>query len=247
MYRFRQLQNLLLGAEDDPTLLHAQLQAAAVPVTDADCRNCSDPCEEGHDSYPGRFTIDTESPLLGSIKPYRRQACALCHVVYWSNCCRTKVVISTGKSDWDREVTETKGSFAALLAGAKNHANLPIAEPTPPVTPALKAVRSPPGVFRPSDSTRVSILNGSHNTMADDIDQETVLVFPDYTIVTNVPRTREGARGLWESAIDPDVERGSNILEKSPFKTWVLPYSCVIMLCSSPPFSLLSFDDEWRS
>ncbi|KAG5729996.1 Actin patches distal protein 1, partial [Termitomyces sp. T112] len=181
MYGLKRLQELVLGVESDPKLLFSQLQAAAVPVADADCRNCSNPCEEGHDSYPGRFTIDTESPLLGSIKPYRRQ-----------------VVISTGKTDWDREVTETRGSLAALLSGAKNVTNLPIAEPTPPATPSRKAVRTPAGVFRSSDSTRISILNGSHNTIADDIDQETVLVFPDFTCVTNIPRTREGARGLWE-------------------------------------------------
>ncbi|KAG6880074.1 hypothetical protein C0992_006886 [Termitomyces sp. T32_za158] len=212
MYGFKRLQELVLGVESDPKLLCTQLKAAAIPVTDVDCRNCSEPC---HDSYSGRFTIDTESPLLGSIKPYRRQ-----------------VVISTGKTDWDREVTETRGSLAALLSGAKNLANLPIAEPTPPVTPSPKAVRTPAGVFRSSDSTKISILNGSHNTIADDIDQETVLVFPDYTIVTNVPRTREGARGLWEWAVDPAVERGSAVIEKTPFKTWVLPYSCVILLCS---------------
>ncbi|KAG6911634.1 hypothetical protein DXG01_007884 [Tephrocybe rancida] len=227
MYSLKKLQQLIYGVEGDPEILRSQLETAAVPVTDADCRNCSDPCEAGHDTYPNRLLIDTTSPLLGSIKPYRRQ-----------------VVISTGKSDWDREVTETKGSLAALLAAAKNHADLPIAEPTPPVTPAPKAVRSVAGVFRSSDSTRISILNGSHNTMADDIDQETVLVFPDYTIITNVPRTREGARGLWESAIDPAVERGSAILEKTPFKTWVLPYSCVIMLCQSPPFIIRPFDDQ---
>ncbi|KAG5646425.1 hypothetical protein DXG03_003475 [Asterophora parasitica] len=204
---------MLLGQELDPDTLRSQLQAAAVPVTAEDCRNCSDPCEEGHDSYPDRFVVDRESQMLGSIKPYRRQ-----------------VVISTGKSDWDREVTETKGSLAALLLGAQNHANLPIAEPTPPATPAPKAVRSSAGVFRSSDSTRISILNGSHNTMSDDIDQETVLVFPDYLMVADVPRTREGARGLWESAVDPNVERAGAVLEKMPFKTWVLPYSCVILL-----------------
>ncbi|KAG6820450.1 hypothetical protein H0H93_000446 [Arthromyces matolae] len=214
MYSFKRLQSLL-GVEVDTEDVASQLQAAAVPVSDADCRTCSEPCEEGHDSYPGRFTIDTVSPLLGSIKPYRRQ-----------------VVISTGKTDWDREVTETKGSLAAFLAGAKNHTNLPIAEPTPPATPAPKAVRAPAGVFRSSESTKISILNGSHNTMADDIDQETILVFPDYTVVTNVPRTRDGARRLWECAVDPATERGSLVLEKSPFKTWILPYSCVILLCS---------------
>lgn len=39
-----------------------------------------------------------------------------------------------------------------------------------------------PGVFNGSDSKRISILNGSHTTLADDHDQDTVLVFPDYTV-----------------------------------------------------------------
>ncbi|KAF8076150.1 multicopper oxidase-domain-containing protein [Lyophyllum atratum] len=213
MYSLRRLQAMVLGYELDPDTIRSQLEAAAVPVTTADCRSCSDPCELGHESYPDRFDVDRDSQMLGSVKPYRRQ-----------------VVISTGKSDWDREVTETKGSLAAYLMAAQNHSNLPISEPTPPSTPPPKAVRATPGVFRPQDSTRISILNGSHNTMSDDIDQETVLIFPDYTIVADVPRTREGAQGLWESAVDPNVDRGGAVLEKTPFKTWVLPYSCVILL-----------------
>ncbi|GLB33574.1 putative sucrase/ferredoxin-like protein [Lyophyllum shimeji] len=215
MYSLRRLQAMVLGYEQDPDTIRSQLEAASVPVTSADCRTCSDPCEEGHESYPGRFDIDRDSQLLGSIKPFRRQ-----------------VVISTGKSDWDREVTETKGSLAHYLKDAQNGANPPIAEPTPPATPQAKAVRPAPGVFRSTESTKISILNGSHNTMSDDLDEETILIFPDYTMVADVPRTREGARGLWESAVDPDVDRGSAVLEKTPFKTWVLPYSCVILLCS---------------
>ncbi|RDB23227.1 Altered inheritance of mitochondria protein 32 [Hypsizygus marmoreus] len=218
MFSLRGLRAMVLGHELDPDALRAQLQASAVPVTTSDCRTCSDPCEEGHENYPNRFDIDRDSQMLGSVKPYRRQ-----------------VVISTGKSDWDREVTQTNGSLAAFLLGAQNHANLPIAEPIPPPppTPNGKAVRPVTGVFRSTDSTRISILNGSHFTMSDDIDsQETVLVFPDYTVVADVSRSREGAQALWESAVDPEVRRGGAVLEKMPFKTWVLPYSHVILLCS---------------
>jgi hypothetical protein len=67
--------------------------------------------------------------------------------------------------------------------------------------------------------------------MSEDDEQDTVIVFPDYTLVADVPRTREGAQKLWESAVDPDVQRGDTIYEKHPFKTRVLPYSCVILLC----------------
>ena len=74
--------------------------------------------------------------------------------------------------------------------------------------------------------------------MSDDLDFETVLVFPDYTIIADVPRSREGAQALWESAVDPDVGRGGSgtLLQRRPFKTWVLPYSCVILLCKSIMF-----------
>lgn len=67
--------------------------------------------------------------------------------------------------------------------------------------------------------------------MSEDDELDTVLVFPDYTIVADVTRTREGVQKLWETVVDPDVERGDAMLQKSPFKTWVNPYSCVILLC----------------
>lgn len=74
--------------------------------------------------------------------------------------------------------------------------------------------------------------------MSDDLDLETVLVFPDYTIVADIPRSREGAQALWESTVDPDVGRGGagTLFQKSSLKTWVLPYSCVILLCKSMIF-----------
>jgi hypothetical protein len=147
-----------------------------------------------------------------------------------------KVVISTGKTDWDREITETKGSLAAYLLGAQGHASLPISDPVPPPASPIPngklAAKSTEGVFRSTDSTRISILNGSHNTMSEDTEDETVLIFPDYTIVADVSKSRESAQLLWESAMDPSVQRGDAVLEKSPFKTWVLPYSCVILLCA---------------
>jgi hypothetical protein len=69
--------------------------------------------------------------------------------------------------------------------------------------------------------------------MSDDDEQDTVLVFPDYTIVADISRTREGAHRLWETVVDPNVERGDAIYQKTPFKTWVLPYSSIILLCRS--------------
>jgi len=105
------------------------------------------------------------------------------------------------------------------------------------------------GVFDSSDNsvTRVNVLNGSHHTLSDDNELETVLVFPDYLVVCEVPRSREGAQLLWDGWLDPRLSRGMRLdLEavrggeaepentRIDLRSWVLPYSCVILLCESP-------------
>lgn len=100
-------------------------------------------------------------------------------------------------------------------------------------TSSSKGVRpGPDGLFRTSDSTKISTLNGSHKTICDDEDHESVLVFPDFKVVTEVRRSVQGAQDLWDSAVNPELGRNGAFLEKSPLKTWVLPYSCVILLCT---------------
>ena len=91
MNRLKRLAAVLLNPAEDPEQMHAALEAAGVPVSFADCRNCPNPCEDGktlfpfpwtrllgftgHEEYPKRITsmIDTTSDMLGSVKPYRRQ------------------------------------------------------------------------------------------------------------------------------------------------------------------------------
>ncbi|KAK0490735.1 Sucrase/ferredoxin-like-domain-containing protein [Armillaria novae-zelandiae] len=209
MFALRRVAALVLGQDNSPQGLHAELEASAVPVTNAQCRSCPDPCDEGqisssrrHEGYP-KFDVDMESHMLGSVKT---------------------LVISTGKIDWDREVTDTKGSLAAFLAQVehrKQHASHP-----------RRPSKNTSGVFNATDSKRVSILNGSHNTLCHDPDYETILVFPDYKLVTEVPRSVEGAQNLWDTCVDPELGRAGGVLEKSPFNSWVIPYACVILLCS---------------
>jgi hypothetical protein len=57
-----------------------------------------------------------------------------------------------------------------------------------------------------------------------------VLVFPDYKLVKDVPATSEGASELWKAALDPAVGREGNPTD-SGMKSWILPYSAVILLC----------------
>ncbi|KII95793.1 hypothetical protein PLICRDRAFT_34741 [Plicaturopsis crispa FD-325 SS-3] len=201
------------------------LRAAHVPVSDAPCRACPDPCDQGHDDYPAKFSIDTDAELLGTIKPYNRQ-----------------IVISTGKSDWAREVTDESGSLAALLHDAashsKSHSHHHKSASKSTHTKSEPEPELPPGIFPATSASRTSILNGSHHSSGTG---ETVLVFPDYVAVEDVPRTRAGAEALWGRVVSPGVGRAGAVEGEAgeggeggdgETKMWVLPYSCVILLCS---------------
>lgn len=131
------------------------------------------------------------------------------------------MVISTGKSDWEREVTEAPGSLATYISEVQSQAKLP----SPPKAPT----KSISGIFTASDTSRVGILNGSHKSISDEETLESVLVFPDYKVVTEVPCSLEGAKGLWEKVL---IAPGYSARD-STYKSWVLPYSCVILLCGS--------------
>lgn len=194
------------------------LKSVDVPVIDADCRFCPDPCDQDHDDF-AKMSIDMESDLLGSVKPYRRQ-----------------VVISTGKSDWHQEVTEADGTLAAFLCSA-NEQHRTNSDSTGEASSAPNDnKRLPSGLFTQDTSTRLSILNGSHHSLSlhhyPSPTLETVIILPDYKVVTDVPRSLEGAETLWKSALDPAYGRSGAPERSDTLKSWVLPYSCLILLCS---------------
>jgi hypothetical protein len=54
MNRLKRLAAVLLNPTDDPEQTHVALEAAGVPVSFAECRNCPNPCEDGklnHSSF----------------------------------------------------------------------------------------------------------------------------------------------------------------------------------------------------
>lgn len=61
------------------------------------CLACPDPCND-HKAFPSYLKMDTETPLLGSTKPYSRH-----------------VLIATGKSDWASHIDDERGTVAAAL------------------------------------------------------------------------------------------------------------------------------------
>jgi len=202
MSSLRKIKAYVVGG---PTDSSAELKAAAIPVSEADCRSCANPCDEGHEEYPSKFDVDMETQMLGSVKPYARQ-----------------LVISTGKSDWQKEVTDAQGTLAAYLDAARGD----IPKSKSKKQPQQSTGAALPGIHSSSETSKVTILNGSHNTICDDTTHETVLVFPDYKVVTEVERSEEGAKKLLKS-----IGKNATSAEKA-LKTFVLPYACVILLCS---------------
>ncbi|KAH0839698.1 Sucrase/ferredoxin-like-domain-containing protein [Lanmaoa asiatica] len=198
----------------DAQKVYDDLRAADVPVSDAACRSCPDPCDQDHDDFSTKISIDMDSDLLGSVKPYRRQ-----------------VIISTGKSDWPKEVTEADGTLAAFLSstneklqGGGTQNRLENAENSRALLPA--------GLFTQNDTRRLSIQNGSHKSFSEDPSQETVIVLPDFRVIADIPRSPAGAETLWTTALDPSYGRLGAESRSDSLRSWALPYSCAILLCS---------------
>ncbi|KAF7352988.1 Altered inheritance of mitochondria protein 32 [Mycena venus] len=222
------LRALVLGQDQPPNNIYTALTASGIPVAAADCRTCPNPCDEGHSEYPRRFSVDLESPMLGTVKPFRRQASGQC---IWSAgrlLTNAPQAARTGIATLPTRMDPSQRCYRKLT-----HRKCPTLLPLSPLTWATRRsyLRSP-GVFSSTDSTRLSILNGSHKTVCADDDHETVIVLPDYSVVAGVPKTLDGAKELWRTALDSGLPRMGITEETSSFQTWILPYSCVIMLCS---------------
>jgi len=198
----------------DAQKVYEDLRAANVPVSDGVCQLCPNPCDQDHDDYSGRISVDMEEDMLGSVKPYRRQ-----------------VLISTGKSDWPKEVTEVDGTLAAFL---RSITEKPQAGRTQNKDERARNSRAPlpPGLFTPNDTSRLSIQNGSHNSFSDDPSQDTVIVLPDFKVIADIPRSLAGAETLWTAALDPSYGRLGAQSRSDSLRSWALPYSCVVLLCS---------------
>ncbi|KAI9448135.1 Sucrase/ferredoxin-like-domain-containing protein [Lactarius indigo] len=205
MNRLKQLAAILLNPTDDAEKSHDALEAAGVPVSFADCRNCPNPCEDGHEEYPHRIAsmIDRTSEMLGSVRPYRRQ-----------------VVISTGKSDWKRSITSEQGSLASYLATIEG------------ATPTTLTGFSTPGTLPGTPNSTSLHLPNPVAGIFKDSETQTVLIFPDYKVVAEVPRSLDGARDLWRNSVNPSVPRQGSSSGSSAVKSWVIPYACVILICS---------------
>ncbi|GAA5908971.1 sucrase/ferredoxin-like domain-containing protein [Sporobolomyces salmoneus] len=219
----------------------SQLSSRGVPIESLleACKACSEDCDDNEDvdPYPKGFDVDMESDMLGSFGGFARQ-----------------VVISTGKRDWDREVTDSPNSLAQLLRdeyastttsesskpsflnnlARKFSSNLSLSsqssqndEPIPGVHPSI--VRD-----ERTTSKTLSVLNSSFVSNSHEGHRESVMVFPDYRIVHDVEAKKEHAKEMVERylSVDNEGRRIGESSEGSQLKSWPLPYRAVILLCS---------------
>ncbi|KZT62952.1 hypothetical protein CALCODRAFT_425606 [Calocera cornea HHB12733] len=201
----------LYKEQEEQDKISSTLDEKAVPFSLDACRYCADPCDEDHLEYPAKLEVDQNPGMFGSVKPYARQ-----------------IVISTGKTDWPREITDEEDSLAQHVAQVnKQKTRERQAETSAAAAEAAKATVNGKESQDP-DASRLSVLNGSHTASEDGM--ANVLVFPDYKMV-RVEEGRVGAETLWENALDPELRIAGKGTEDES-KSYLLPYTCVILLCS---------------
>ncbi len=66
-----------------------------------------------------------------------------------------------------------------------------------------------------------------------------MLVFPDWKVVHEVENSREGAKEIWEGALEGSLGRAGRVLREDEReegvgrrRSWVLPYRAVVLLCT---------------
>lgn len=164
------------------------------------------------------------------------------------------VLVSTGKKDWPKDVASVKGSLAQMFEqfvteedegepGSRDESG----DPSEPALPngcwqTVKAAAPP---------TRLFVGNASHISSSNVDNGQNVMLFPDYTVVSDVPDTTTGAadgasdataRWAFNRYISHRASARTSISKQSlpppppssssrPVRS-VLPHRAVVVLCS---------------
>ncbi|GAA5935162.1 hypothetical protein JCM3775_007220 [Rhodotorula graminis] len=220
-----------------PALLEA-LRTARVPLESFDeaCAACAECDDTDAADYPKGFEMDLETTMLGSVNPLGRQ-----------------ILVSTGKSDWIREVTDDADSIPGLVRAVFDETS---AAGTPSEKKGLLGKfgamvlggdkkkedeqEGIPGVHPssaapPADgvvSSKLSILSSSFISSSHEGHRESVIVLPDYKVVHEVEASRAAVGELVKGYLRPEVGRAGAGELSGSLRSWPLPYQCVILLCS---------------
>ena len=213
------------------------LEAAGIPLA---CLSCTEE-EEEVEGFGKNFEVDLDSELLGSVPAYARQ-----------------LVCSTGRSDWAREVTEAGESLAGLLKSTwEENTAVPESKEVELREGEIKGIydagiedgsldlgslsleNGSAATKNPATPRRISILNGSFLSGSDEC-HSSVMVFPDFTIIHEVPSTKEAAKSVVGEYLTEQrggsmsvASVGTNAME---LRSWALPYHCVVLICKFSVF-----------
>lgn len=221
------------------------LASHAVPISSLEdaCRGCAHLEGDDADDYPKGFEVDLDSEMLGSLNNFHRQ-----------------ILISSGQSDWQREVTDSGfpalvkasydegaaaapsglfGKLAKKIKGAEgDHDGSLFKGVYPSSAVAPSGPSSTPGTPSatsptPAPSTRLSILSSSLLSSSDSDNVQSVIVLPDFKIVHQVAETKD-AGALVDTYLRPGVGRAGAAQPSPSLRSWPLPYSAVVLLCELP-------------
>lgn len=205
------------------------LFTAKVPISEVDCHSCVAKCdgETGDfEDFPKNFDIDTTSNMLGTYKPFSKQ-----------------VVISTGRTDWEHDITDNELTLAGMLDRTQDTFQLKddpglmqriIAKRANTSVQKVPQVASHPikceGVFdtRVEGNNNIQILNGSHISPSTKKERESALVFPDYVLAENICVNRETAEDFFKSHLAVN----HLVASERAIRTYPLPYIATVLICS---------------
>ncbi|WVF70276.1 hypothetical protein IAT40_005065 [Kwoniella sp. CBS 6097] len=257
--------------------LAKKLQDEGVPVSLSDCNACDNPCNDtGNDEsekdsgsgsaaegagrgsvaevydglgartyeeyvnekygdlgeLPKGFDTDWETDLYDSSKGGKGRI----------------VVISTGKSDWERDHVDEKDSLAHHLDRVISSAPTPKSTSDKTQTQSSLSYIAPSAFPAPSQPftspipIQPSLYSSSLISQSDDPSDQTVLVFPDWKVTHEIENTKQGAQGLYDAQLDGKLGRAGKKLADLDSqevesgldrrRSWVLPYRAIVLLCS---------------
>ncbi|CAG8516903.1 1945_t:CDS:2 [Dentiscutata erythropus] len=175
------------------------------------CLVCQNPCST-HPSYPSNLKLDHTSPLKDTIQPYVRH-----------------VIISTGKSDWEKIIELNQGSLASELFKCQsevmnNNDSLTKENDSKKLKKENKFKKDRTMITNCSRSnTQFSFFNWGND----------VLIFPDNLLIRNV--TVKHAKEFYNHFLLNQQYKSIDIKNENynvvKFEKEEIPYKAVILIC----------------
>lgn len=177
------------------------------------------------------MSSSTLMPMLGANKPFLHHC----------------LISTNGSRDWVRDVSSVQGGLAQLLGDVKTASRSSEAKEkeTPPKLPG--------GCWQTNSGaspTRHLCTASSAHSPSDKPGQSSIMLFPDWLVLTDVPSAEEAssaerkeAQESVQRAYDAWIAPGAPLQgalgrvremetrEKPRMRRWVLPYRAVVVLC----------------